>query len=296
MDKTYYNNASEEEKKFLDKYSPGDWKRPAVTADIVVFTVNPVGMLCVVLIQRKGYPYKGAWALPGGFLRVDEESVGETAVRELKEETGLSGVFLQQLKTYSEPERDPRMHVISVAHFALVPYSKISIVAGDDASDVDLFEISKLLVPLKQMNSELGHSIQFLGDIFQFVPLSYGINLEASLEEKVVKGVSRYCTVAAVKEEDLAFDHFRVIKDAIQRLQGRKDYCEDLFDLLEDKNSFTVSDYKKIYDAVSFEKSDNANFRKMFKNRYVKTGVVEMLNKKTVRGAELYTFVGRSYV
>ena len=302
MNKTYYENASEEEKKFLDAYDPGDWLRPSVTADIVIFTVDPEGHLCVVLIKRKDYPYKDAWALPGGFLKVGEESVYKTAERELKEETGLSGVFLQQLMTYSDPDRDPRMHVVSVAHFALVPYSKLFkgndsvLVAGDDADQVDLFQISKMLIGIQ------GYK-EFAGYRYVFMPIlsNYRIEEQVYGRESYSKDSYKrskfqsYYQPGMIGSENLAFDHYLIIKSAIDRLVGRKDYCLDLFNLLENASEFTIAEYKRIYDAISFEKSDNANFRKMFKNRYVKTGIVESLERKTVstKPAMLYKYVGK---
>ncbi|WP_328316722.1 NUDIX hydrolase [Streptomyces sp. NBC_00388] len=96
----------------------------AVAVDLAVFTVREGG-LHVLLIRRGEEPYLGGWALPGGFVRPDE-SADEAARRELAEETGLSvrtaaGLHLEQLRTYSEPGRDPRMRVVSVAYAALVP-------------------------------------------------------------------------------------------------------------------------------------------------------------------------------
>ncbi|MFD5427114.1 NUDIX domain-containing protein [Streptomyces sp. NPDC127084] len=105
-------------------YDPHAFPPFAVTVDLAVFTVRD-SRLQVLLIERGQEPYKGAWALPGGFI-LPRESAGQAARRELAEETGLSeataaALHLEQLRTYSEPDRDPRMRVVSVAYAALVP-------------------------------------------------------------------------------------------------------------------------------------------------------------------------------
>ncbi len=96
-----------------------EYPRPAVTVDIVVFTLRE-NRLQVLLIQRAEPPHAGAWALPGGFVHM-EESLEEAAARELAEETGLRQAYLEQLYTYGAPLRDPRGRVITVAYFALIP-------------------------------------------------------------------------------------------------------------------------------------------------------------------------------
>jgi 8-oxo-dGTP diphosphatase len=109
------------EREFLRSYHPGDFPAFAVTVDLAVFTIR-AGLLTVLLIQRREHPYRGYWALPGGFVRADE-SAGDAAARELTEETAVTTFtgHLEQLRTYSDPGRDPRMRVASVAHVALAP-------------------------------------------------------------------------------------------------------------------------------------------------------------------------------
>lgn len=118
------------------------YPHPAVTTDIVVFTVEN-GTLRVLLIRRKLAPFKGDWALPGGFVGIDE-SVDACAARELEEETGVSGVFLEQLYTFGEPGRDPRERVISVAYFALLPLDGVVLNSGTDAEEARWFDTDDL--------------------------------------------------------------------------------------------------------------------------------------------------------
>lgn len=109
------------ESEFLGGYDPVSFPPFAVAVDLAIFTIR-AGLLAVLLVQRHDHPYQGYWALPGGFVQAGE-STDQAARRELAEETGVSAFagHLEQLRTYSEPDRDPRMRVVSVAHVALAP-------------------------------------------------------------------------------------------------------------------------------------------------------------------------------
>jgi 8-oxo-dGTP diphosphatase len=110
-----------------------DYPRPSVTVDLVIFTIAEDD-LKVLLIRRAQEPFKGRWALPGGFVGIDE-SLERAAARELKEEVGVTNVYLEQLYTFGDPKRDPRGRVISVSYFALVDAERQRIVAASDAAD-----------------------------------------------------------------------------------------------------------------------------------------------------------------
>lgn len=112
-----------------------------ITVDIVLFTILE-RQLHVLLIRRLAEPFRGSYALPGGFV-LENESVDEAAHRELREETGVEKVFLEQLYTFGEPNRDPRGRVITVAYYALVANSHI-LRSGTDAADAAWFALNKL--------------------------------------------------------------------------------------------------------------------------------------------------------
>jgi 8-oxo-dGTP diphosphatase len=120
-----------------------DYPKPAVTVDCVVFGLDAEHDLKIMLIQRGIEPFKGEWALPGGFVKIDE-SLEEAALRELKEETGVDDIFLEQLYTFGQPGRDPRDRVITVAYFALINLSDHPIHAQTDAKDVAWFSLEDL--------------------------------------------------------------------------------------------------------------------------------------------------------
>jgi 8-oxo-dGTP diphosphatase len=120
-----------------------DYPHPAVTTDVVVFTLREQ-RLHLLLIRRVNPPYADMWALPGGFLDIDED-LDRCAARELAEETGLSGLFLEQLYTFGRPDRDPRDRVISVAYYALLPEHRLSEPhAASDAAAVGWFPVDEL--------------------------------------------------------------------------------------------------------------------------------------------------------
>ena len=119
-----------------------DFPRPAVTVDNVIFTFEDKE-LKVLLIKRRQDPFKGEWALPGGFVEIDE-SLEDAAKRELKEETGITNAFMEQLQTFGAVDRDPRGRVISVAYFALVNAEEIDIIASTDAQAVEWFPLNEL--------------------------------------------------------------------------------------------------------------------------------------------------------
>jgi 8-oxo-dGTP diphosphatase len=144
-----------EEERFLEKYKPGAFARPSVTVDLVILTVLD-NDLKVLLVQRNEHPFKNRWALPGGFVRVSDdrkdqgEDLDDAARRELEEETGLSKetaghFFLEQVKTFGRPNRDPRMRVISVAYYALVRSTLVPLIrAGGDVSNARWFSVAEL--------------------------------------------------------------------------------------------------------------------------------------------------------
>jgi 8-oxo-dGTP diphosphatase len=121
------------------RYDVTKYERPSVTVDVVIFGVME-GELKVLLIQRKNWPFEGMWAIPGGFVDMDEP-LEDAAARELYEETGVEGVYPEQFYTFGQPDRDPRTRVITVAYLALVDAGRLQPRAADDAADVGWFSV-----------------------------------------------------------------------------------------------------------------------------------------------------------
>jgi 8-oxo-dGTP diphosphatase len=172
------------EEAFLAAYDPDRYPRVAVTVDVVLLTVR-AGRLSVLLVQRKGHPFQGRWALPGGFVE-PEDDLDRAARRELQEETGVllaetgdevSLGFLEQLRSYGAPDRDPRMRIVSVAHVGFTAHNAPA-VAGSDAADVRFWAVDDL----------------------------------------AIAGIGSDDGVA------LAFDHARIVADGVERARAKLEY------------------------------------------------------------------------
>ena len=148
-----------------------EYPRPALTADCVIFGFNDE-RLQILLIERGVEPYKGCWALPGGFMRMNE-SIEECARRELWEETNVKDVYLEQFHTFSSPGRDPRGRVVTVAFIALVRPSEYDVVGGDDANIAAWFDADEL-PPLAFDHAEILRTArQYLKEQLRLRPVAF---------------------------------------------------------------------------------------------------------------------------
>lgn len=123
-------------------YDPSKYERPSVAVDVVMMTLHQKD-LQVLLVKRRSWPFEGMWAIPGGFVEIDE-SLEDAAKRELREETSVQDVYIEQLYTFGNPGRDPRTRVITVVYFALLDGEQLRIKAADDAADVGWFSVYDL--------------------------------------------------------------------------------------------------------------------------------------------------------
>src|SRR3989344_7448880 len=147
--------------------------KPSVTVDIVIFTIQDDD-LKVLLVKRNIEPFKGKWAIPGGFVRI-EESLEEAAKRELEEETGVKNVYLEQLYTFGEPKRDPRGRVITVAYMALVNSENIKLKATTDVSEAQWFSVKKLPSVAFDHKKILDYAFQRLKWKFEYTTVAFSL-------------------------------------------------------------------------------------------------------------------------
>ena len=205
-------------------------KPPAirVAVDLVIFTVRE-GALQVLLIERGLPPYLGQWALPGGFV-LDRETLEAAARRELEEETGLRDVYLEQLYTFGDPDRDPRGRTIAVAYYALTPPA----------------------------------------------------------EPKASTDAAKAAWHPAARTPRLAFDHAKILRSGLQRLQAKVGYSTVGFELLP--KQFTLSELQHLYEAILERPLDKRNFRK----KLLSLGLLKPEGQQRAAGAHrparLYSF------
>lgn len=147
------------------------YKKPSVTVDCVVFGLDEED-LKIILIERSGEPFKGRWALPGGFIQMDE-SLEQAAMRELKEETGIENIFLEQLYTFGEVDRDPRDRVISVAYYALVNLRDHTVKAATDARSAAWFSVDDIPKLAFDHNRILDMALRRLRGKVRYEPIGF---------------------------------------------------------------------------------------------------------------------------
>ena len=242
------------EELFLQEYDPSQFERPSVTVDILVMTVLE-RKLHLLLVRRSELPFLGKWALPGGFLKMDE-SAEEAAARIVLAKAGVSGAHLEQLYTFSSVERDPRTRVLSIAYLATVPYGKLKFAAGDSVDNASLYTVDGI----SGDGIDTGSEDAFASDESELVL--------ASPEGNEITG------------RDLAFDHEMIIRTAVLRMRGKIGYTDLAFGFLEDPSAFTLTELRHIYEAVLGRPLDVGNFRRTIKRDYESAG------KITERGLE----------
>ena len=264
------------EEQFLTTYDASKFERPSVTVDMLVFTVTdeekqnyrklPDKVLRLLMVKRGDHPHIGQWALPGGFVKMDE-SLDEAALRELKEETNIDDIYMEQLYTWGDVARDPRTRVISTSYMSLVDSSSLDIKASDDADDAKWFTVSCKLYQEQKTVTEKGFILQ------RFIKLSLS-NDEDDLSAiiKIVKTVEGKVTKVereVVESNRIAFDHAKVIEYGIERLRSKIEYTDIAFNLMPDL--FTLTALQQVYEVILDTELLKANFRRKTADMVIET-------------------------
>jgi 8-oxo-dGTP diphosphatase len=249
------------EAEFLRGYDLTAFPRPSVAVDVVAFTLGG-GALRVALYRRVEHPAKGRFALPGGFVGLDE-SLDAAARRLLSAKAGLSRVFLEQLHTFGEPSRDPRGRIISVAYYALV--------------DAARFERARA-----RANAAVGDAV--IARVVARGAVDDDDDADIAVDVVDDDGQELRC----------AFDHARIIAFALQRLRQRLDDTPVGFQLLP--RAFTLRQLQDVHEIVLGTAVNKDSFRR----RMLATGMLEPSGEfetgVTWRPAELFRFVRRSAI
>ncbi len=259
MDGKTYN--SEEE--FLKDYDPSKFDRLAVTTDILIFSISEEyednyrklsnKHFSVLLVKRDNYPYKDKWCLPGGFIKVDED-IEDAPLRILKNETGISDIYLEQLYTYGGVDRDPRMRVISTSYMALIDKNRLRDKLKDNAS---WFNITK-----EEDKNNIYVTLDNGTDILKYT-------IKKTLKEKTT---DRY-KFTIEENTSLAFDHPLVITSGMERLKNKVSYTDVVFNMMP--KYFTLGELQQVYEIILGKKLLDPAFRRIIKDKVEKTDKVK---------------------
>ena len=249
---------TDEEIDFLAGYDASRYPRPSVAIDVVLLTVRDGG-LWTLLSRRDSHPARDRWALPGGFVGIDE-SLDDAAARVLADKVGLVGVFTEQLYTFGGPDRDPRTRVISVAYYALVEPSVLEGAdrrrAGEAGREAGL-RLLRLAVPWP---GETGGPVDALDGTGAPLPL--------------------------------AFDHGEILGTAVKRVRGKLDYAPIGFELLP--SAFSLRDLRLVHEAILGRPLNKDSFRRRILDRGLVVATGERAAGVGHRPPELYRFSDRS--
>jgi 8-oxo-dGTP diphosphatase len=196
-----------------------EYPRPALTVDCVIFGLDESHKLKVLLIQRAHGPFEGQWALPGGFVDMDEP-LEAAALRELEEETGVKDVFIEQLYTFGEPGRDPRGRVVSVAYYALVNLEEHPVQAASDARRVQWFQADQLPPLAFDHEQILQVAIARLRAKVRYQPIGFELLPEQFTLFQLQK---LYETILGVEELNKRNFRTRILKMGVLREVGRQE-------------------------------------------------------------------------
>ena len=252
------------EEEFLKDYNPDEFKKLSLTTDILVLSVSSNDnsnyrktddkSMSVLLVKRDNYPFKDKWCLPGGFVGYDEE-LDEAPKRILKKETNLDNIYLEQLYTFGSLDRDPRMRVVSTSYMSLIDKNRLVEHINKNASwfDITLYEEKNNIVTIVLDNGT--ETISF--------------KIEKILRDQTSDRYSFHI----LENNSIAFDHPLVILSGLERLKNKVSYTDIVFNMMPEY--FTLGELQKVYEVILGKKLLDPAFRRIIKNKVVKTDKIK---------------------
>ncbi|HIT43230.1 TPA: NUDIX domain-containing protein [Candidatus Avacholeplasma faecigallinarum] len=251
------------EEEFLRNYDSSKFDKLSMTVDVLIFSVSDEvasnyrklsnKKFSVLLVKRNDYPFKDKWCLPGGFIGIDEE-LEDAARRVLKKETNLENIYLEQLYTFGEVDRDPRMRIVSTSYLALIDKNKLN---SKVSANVSWFDIS-----ISETDKEIEIYLDNGEERIRFV-------VSKKLRDMTT---DRYDFVTTFNDK-LAFDHPKVIVSGIFRLKNKIEYTDIVFNMMPEY--FTLGELQQVYEVILGKKLLAPAFRRIIADKVYKTDKVK---------------------
>ena len=247
------------EEEFLKDYDSSKFEKLSMTTDILIFSVSDEVQenyrklnkkyFSILLVKRDNYPFKDKWCLPGGFIRIDED-IEDSAKRILADETNLHNIYLEQLYTFGDPNRDPRMRVVSTSYMALIDKNRLNEQIAKKASWFNVM----VLEDKNSINITLDNGVEEIK-----------LKIGKTLKEKTT---DRY-KYDILSNDKMAFDHPLVIASGISRLKNKLEYTDIVFNMMPEY--FTLGDLQQVYEIILGKKLLDPAFRRIIANKVEKT-------------------------
>lgn len=251
------------EEEFLRHYDSSKFEKLSMTTDIIIFSVSDSltdnyrklseKHFSVLLVKRNDYPFQDKWCLPGGFVGI-QETLDDAAKRILASETNLHNIYIEQLYTFGNVNRDPRMRIVSTAYMALIDKNMLNEKIPKNASWFNM----------KILEDEKSIHITFDNELEEF-----SVVIKKTLRDLTT---DRY-SYEVLKNDHLAFDHAIVIASGISRLKNKLEYTDIVFNMMPEY--FTLGELQQVYEVILDKKLLDPAFRRIIADKVEKTDKVK---------------------
>lgn len=251
------------EAEFLKDYNKDEFEKLSLTTDIAVFSVSDgekenyrrlnEKFFSVLLVKRNTYPFKDMWCTPGGFVGIDE-SIDDAAIRILERETNLKDIFVEQLYTFGDVNRDPRMRIVSTSYISLIDKNRL----GEEVSE----KASWFNVKYEEFDDRIEVTLDNGEEQINFI-------VGKKLKEHTTDRYKYY----VMKNDKIAFDHAILIVSGIERIRNKLDYTDIVFNMMPEY--FTLGELQQVYEAILNKKLLDPAFRRIIADKVEKTDLLQ---------------------